>query len=160
PAAKKTPDRAEAYYHFSMAHLYEQMAREYRSTEYVNKAIEEYKLAVEADPSSDYLREELVDLYSQAGRLKDAITEAEATLQRDPKNVQMRRVLGRIYRAWLADPAQSRVNEELLKSAIEQYEKIIEQDPKDLESHLNLANLYRVAHDSVKAEKELKTALD
>ncbi len=158
--AKKAPDRAGAYYHFSMAHLYEQMAREYRSTEYVNKAIEEYKLAVEADPSSDYLREELVDLYAQAGRLNDAITEAEATLQRDPTNLQMRRVLGRIYRGYLADPAQSRVNEELLKRAIEQYEKIIGQDPKDLESYLHLANLYRVAHDSVKAEKALKTALE
>ena len=160
PSSQKQPDRAAAYYHFSMAHLYEQLAREYRSTDYVNKAIEEYKLAIQADPTSEYLSSELVDLYAQAGRLNDAVTEADAILQRDPNNVQMRRVLGRIYRGYLADPGSSRVNEELLHRAIEQYEKIIELDPKDAESYLHLANLYRVAHDSVKAEKALKTVLE
>jgi tetratricopeptide (TPR) repeat protein len=164
PAAQganhKTPDRAAAYYHFSMAHLYEQLAREYRSAEYINKAIDEYKLAIQFDPSSGYLSSELVDLYAQAGRLNDAVAEADAILQRDPNNVEMRRVLGRIYRGYLADPGQSRLNEDLLKRAIEQYEKIIELDPKDTESYLHLANLYRVAHESVKAEKVLKTVIE
>ncbi|HYM09615.1 MAG TPA: tetratricopeptide repeat protein [Bryobacterales bacterium] len=159
-SAAKAPDRAAAYYHFSMAHLYEQLAREYRSTDYVNKAIEEYKLAIQADPGSDYLSSELVDLYAQAGRLNDAVAEADAVLQRDPKNVQMRRVLGRIYRGYLADPGQGKLNEDLLKRAIEQYEKIVEIDPKDTESYLHLSNLYRVGHDSVKAEAALKKVLE
>lgn len=159
-AAKKEADRSAAYYHFSMAHLYEQLAREYRSTDYINKAIEEYKLAIQADPSSEYLSSELVDLYAQVGRLKDAVAEADAILERDPNNVQMRRVLGRIYRGYLADPAQGRLNEDLLRRAVEQYEKIIELDPKDVESYLHLANLYRVGRDSLKAEKALQTALE
>ncbi|MBI3666011.1 MAG: tetratricopeptide repeat protein [Acidobacteria bacterium] len=159
-APSKTPDRASAYYHFAMAHLYEQLAREYRSLDRLNKAIEEYKLAIQADPTSDFLSSELVDLYAEAGRLQDAVAEAESVLQRDPKNVQMRRVLGRIYRGYLAEPGQGRLNEDLLRRAIAQYEKIIELDPKDVESHLHLANLYRVNRDSVKAEQMLKKALE
>ena len=161
PAAERKPaDRAAAYYHFSMAHLYQQLAREHRSTDYFNRAIEEYKAAIAADPSSEYLSSELVDLYAQGGRLSDAVEEAESALQRDPNNIQMRRLLGRIYRGYLADPSQGRLNEDLLKRAIQQYEKIIEFDAKDLDSHLNLASLYRLAQDSVKAEKALKTALE
>jgi tetratricopeptide (TPR) repeat protein len=159
-AAEKSPDRASAYFHYSLGHLYEQLAREYRSTDHLNKAIEEYRLAIQADPSSEYLSSELVDLYANAGRLQDAVAEAEAILQRDPKNIEMRRVLGRIYRGYLADPGQTKLNEELLRRAIDQYEQIIAQDPKDLESHLHLASLYRVGRDSVKAEKALKAALD
>ncbi len=159
-AERKTPDRAAAYYHFSMAHLYEQLAREYRSMEYVNKAIEEYKLALRADPSSEYVSSELVDLYAQSGRLNDAVKEAEAILERDPKNLQMRRLLGRVYRGYLADPAQGRVNEDLLRRAVEQYEKILEQEPGDVESRLHAAALYRVSRDSVKAEAALKKALE
>lgn len=160
PAAQNKPDRAAAYYHFSMAHLYEQLAREYRSTDYVNKAIEEYKLAIQADPSSDYLSSELVELYAQADRLNDAVAEADAIIEKDPNNLQMRRVLGRIYRGYLADPRQGQLNQDLLRRAVEQYEKIIAIDPKDTESYLHLGKLYRVARDSVKAEKALKTALE
>ena len=40
PTPANKPDRAGAYYHFSMAHLYEQLAREYRSTEYVTRSEE------------------------------------------------------------------------------------------------------------------------
>jgi len=159
PGPKKT-DRAAAYYHYAMAHLYEQIAREHRSMDHVNKAIEEYKLAIQADPSSEYLTSELVDLYLMAGRLNDAVAEAETILKRDPNNIQIRRMLGRIYRGYLADPAQSRANEDLVRRAIEQYEKIIELDPKDAEAHRSLAILHRVARDSVKAEQALKKALE
>lgn len=51
------PDRATAYYHYTLAHLYSQMAdavrghdREYR--EYEGKAIENYKAALKADPQT------------------------------------------------------------------------------------------------------------
>jgi tetratricopeptide (TPR) repeat protein len=161
PAAGEKPrDRGAAYYHYSLGHLYEQLAREYRSNDHLNKAIEEYRLALQADPGSELLSSELVDLYANAGRLQDAVAEAEAVLQRDPKSLEMRRLLGRIYRGYLADPAQGKLNEELLRRAVDQYERIVAQDPKDLESHLHLAALYRVSRDSVKAEKALKAALE
>ena len=54
PAAKSTstttaPDQAAAYYHFAMAHIYEEMVAMYGKSEYANKAIDEYRLAIEND---------------------------------------------------------------------------------------------------------------
>src|ERR1035437_8663763 len=50
----KTPDRAAAYYHFALAHMYEEQVANGRS-ELANKAIEEYRAAIDADPNSAYL---------------------------------------------------------------------------------------------------------
>ena len=47
----KTPDRAAAYYHFALAHMYEEQVATYGRSELANKAIEEYRLAIEADPT-------------------------------------------------------------------------------------------------------------
>src|ERR1700761_6438961 len=54
-ATQKEPDRASAYYHFGLAHMYEEMATNYGRPEYATRAIEEYKLALDADPGSKYL---------------------------------------------------------------------------------------------------------
>ena len=45
-------DRASAYYHYTLAHMYAEMAASSgsRNSEYVNKSIENYKAAVKADP--------------------------------------------------------------------------------------------------------------
>src|SRR5215469_8670317 len=51
----KKPDRAAAYYHYALAHMYEEMVAMYGRSEYATKAIEEYRLAIEADPSSEFL---------------------------------------------------------------------------------------------------------
>src|SRR5215467_12135941 len=39
PAAKKKPDQAAAYYHYGLAHMYEEMAAMYGRSEFANKAI-------------------------------------------------------------------------------------------------------------------------
>ena len=63
PAAKaKTPDRAAAYYHFVMAHMYEEQMAAYGRSELANKAMEEYRAAIEADPTSSYLTSGLAEL--------------------------------------------------------------------------------------------------
>ncbi|MGA6986495.1 MAG: hypothetical protein WBZ01_10610, partial [Terriglobales bacterium] len=55
-AAKgKPPDRAAAYYHFALAHMYEEQVATYGRSELANKAIEEYRAAIDADPTSAYL---------------------------------------------------------------------------------------------------------
>jgi hypothetical protein len=50
----KAADRATAYYHYAMAHVY--AANAFRSgdrkAEYANKAADEYKAAVKADPQA------------------------------------------------------------------------------------------------------------
>ena len=50
-SSAKQPDKAAAYYHFMMAHMYEEMVSMYGRSDYATKAIEEYRLAIENDPS-------------------------------------------------------------------------------------------------------------
>jgi tetratricopeptide (TPR) repeat protein len=161
PAASAPPvDKAAAYYNFSMGHLYAELAGVYGNrSEYVGKAIDFYKQALKLDPGASFLFEELTDLYIQSGRLKDAVTEAEDVLKREPNNLDARRILGRIYTRMIGDTQQGKINEEMLRAAIGQYEKITAKDPKDVESWLTLGRLYRTARNSVDAEKAYSQAL-
>ncbi|MGA2575994.1 MAG: tetratricopeptide repeat protein [Bryobacteraceae bacterium] len=153
-------DKAAAYYNFSMGHLYAELAGVYGNrSEYVGKAIDYYKQALKLDPGASFLFEELTDLYIQSGRLKDAVTEAEDILKREPNNLDARRILGRIYTRMIGDTQQGKINEEMLRAATEQYEKITAKDPKDIESWLTLGRLYRTARNSVDAEKAYTQAL-
>src|SRR5208283_368455 len=71
--ATKTPDRAAAYYHFALAHMYEEQVATYGRSELANKAIEEYRAAIDADPTSAYLTSGLAELYAKTGRIRDAV---------------------------------------------------------------------------------------
>jgi hypothetical protein len=75
PQQPKKLDRAAAYYHYSLAHRFEHLAAIYGSSDYANKAIREYQLAIENDPSSDYLkaRLRLVEQFVKTGRTSDAM---------------------------------------------------------------------------------------
>lgn len=160
-AASEVDSRATAYYHFSMGHLYAELAGMYGNrSEYVDKAIEHYKAALKADPGAAFLAEELTDLYIQAGRLRDAVVEAEQMLARDPGNVEAHRILGRIYSRMIGDPAQGRLDEGMLRRAIEQFQKVTEKDPSDAEAFVTLGRLYRLAQNSVEAEKAFQKALE
>lgn len=44
-------DHASAYYHYSLAHIYAEMAGEPGGREYVDKALENYKEALKANPA-------------------------------------------------------------------------------------------------------------
>src|SRR6516162_1687324 len=133
----KVSDKANAYYNFAMGHLYAELAGAFGNrSEYTNKAIEYYRQAMKLDSAASFLSEELTDLYIQAGRIKDAVNEAEDLLKQDPNNLDARRLLGRIYARLIGDPQQTRVNEDMLHRAIEQFQKVADQDPKDVESWL------------------------
>jgi tetratricopeptide (TPR) repeat protein len=159
PAPAQRDNRAAAYYNFAMGHMYADLAAQYGYREYVDKAIEHYRAALKADPTAGYISEELTDLYIQAGKLADAVYEAEEMLKRNPQNIDARRMLGRIYSRLIQDPQQNRINEERLRQAIEQFRKITEQDAKDLDSWLMLGRLYKIAQNSVDSEKAYKQAL-
>jgi tetratricopeptide (TPR) repeat protein len=158
PAAK-TPDRASSYYHYSLAHMYEEMAAAYGRIEYANKAIDEYKKAIEADPGSEFLNAGLAELYFRTGRIRDAVLEAQEIIKREPNNVDARRLLGRIYLRTLGDTEAGSPSANILKLAIEQYEAIVRLQPNSIEDHLLLGRLYKLADDRVKAEQEFQTAI-
>ncbi len=154
----KTPDRAAAYYHFTLAHMYEEQVANGRS-ELANKAIEEYRAAIDADPNSAYLTSGLAELYNKIGRIRDAVVEAQDLIKRNPNNLEARRLLGRIYLRSLGDMQAGGGSEGVLKLAIEQYEQIIRLQPDSMDDHLLLGRLYRLNNDLQKAESEFKTAV-
>jgi tetratricopeptide (TPR) repeat protein len=158
-AAKgKTPDRAAAYYHFTLAHMYEEQVANGRS-ELANKAIEEYRAAIDADPNSAYLTSGLAELYNKIGRIRDAVVEAQDLIKRNPNNLEARRLLGRIYLRSLGDMQAGGGSESVLKLAIEQYEQIVRLQPDSMDDHLLLGRLYRLNNDLQKAESEFKIAV-
>ncbi|MCU1309511.1 MAG: Tetratricopeptide repeat protein [Candidatus Angelobacter sp.] len=156
---KKPRDRAAAYYHYALAHSYEELVALYGRSEYANKAIEEYKLAIENDPDSEFLNSGLAELYAKTSRIKDAVIEAQSIIQRDPKNVDARKLLGRIYLRSLGDLQSGTQSQEVLKLAIEQFEQIVQLEPKAIDNHLLLGRLYILNKDLLKAENEFKTAV-
>jgi tetratricopeptide (TPR) repeat protein len=157
PAAQ--PDKGAAYYHFMMAHMYEEMVSTYGRADYATKAIDEYRAAIENDPSSDYLNAGLAELYAKTGRIRDAVLEAQDILKRDGNNLEARRLLGRIYLRSLGDMQANNQSQEVLKLAIEQYEQIVKLDPRSVEDHLLLGRLYRINNELLKAESEFKIAV-
>ncbi len=160
PATKgKAPDRAAAYYHFTLAHMYEEQVATYGRSELANKAIEEYRAAIDADPTSAYLTSGLAELYAKTGRIRDAVVEAQDIIKRNPSNLEARRLLGRIYLRSLGDMQAGSGSESILKLAIEQYEQIVRLQPDSMDDHLLLGRLYRLNNDLQKAETEFKTAV-
>jgi tetratricopeptide (TPR) repeat protein len=158
--ASKAPDKASAYYHFTIGHLYAELAGAYGNRgDYLARAIENYRAAMKADPDASFLAEELSDLYVQSGRLREAVEEAEAALKANPNDVNSRRVLGRIYTRMIGDAQQGKVDETMLRKAIEQYDRISILDPKDADTLLMLGRLQKMAQNSVEAEKAYKKIL-
>ena len=140
--------------------MYEELVSIYQSTEFANKAIDEYKLAIENDPSSEYLNSGLAELYAKTGRIRDAVTEAQEIIKRDPDNLEARKLLGRIYLRGLGDLQSGTQSQEVLKRAIEQYEQIARIEPNSADNHILLGRLYRLNNDLGKAESEFKTAVN
>ncbi len=157
-AADQTPDRAAAYYHYALAHNYEEMATAYGRSEYATRAVEEYKLALNADPTSQFLNNGLAELYFKTNRIKDAIVAAQDLLKKDPNNLDAHKLLGRIYLRSLGDGEAGGPSGQVLQLAIAEYVKIVDLEPKSIEDRLLLGQLYSVSHDSAKAEEQFKAA--
>src|SRR5437016_10831941 len=125
--AQQAPvDRAAAYYHYSLGHMYADLASINGSPEYIKKAIENYKLAIKDDPQTPMLSEELSELYIQTGRLREAQSDAEEALKANPNDVNAHRMLGRIFTRQIGDSQEHRIDESMLKKSIEEYKKITE----------------------------------
>jgi tetratricopeptide (TPR) repeat protein len=161
PATKQANSpKAAAYYHYSLGHLYAEMAASYGNrSDYLNKAIDNFRLAMKEDPEADFLVEDIAELYLAAGRVKDAVEEAQSALKANPNQINAHRVLAHIYRSQIGGDGQNRANEGMVKRALEQFQIIAEKDPKDMEALIMVGGLNRMLDNSVDAEAAFKKAL-
>lgn len=159
-AVPAAPDHAKSYYHFMLARRYKELAAAYNKPEYIDRAVSEYKLAIDADPDSLFLRTELAELYSLSGHTAEGISEAEDVLKKDPDYPDAHRLLSRIYYHNL-DTGQggSGVAKESLAKAIVHLEALMRVDPSDTDSILLLGHLYRVNNQPQKAEEAFRKVL-
>ena len=156
------PNRAQAYYHLALASVYEDDAVSEGRSDEVNQAIEQYKLALNADPNSAELNDDLADLYFRVGRIHDAEVTARALLKNSPNDIDAHKLLGRIYLRQLGEGenggASASSSSNVLDQAIAEFQKIVALQPKSVEDHMVLGQLYTVKHLPDKAEAEFKTA--
>lgn len=151
------PDRASSYYHYGLARLYEDMAINAGRSDYATQAVEQYKLALDADPNSRMLQDGLADLYFKIGRIREAVTAAQDQVSKDPNDIEAHTLLGKVYLRSLGD-MQNAQSGQMLQLAIGEYEKLAQLKPNDVETHLLLGQLYGLNHDSAKAEAQFKLA--
>jgi tetratricopeptide (TPR) repeat protein len=157
PAAPPS-SRAEAYYEYTLGHLYEQKYESSNDSDYATQAIDAYKKAYALDPKSPVIGERLAEMYWKAQRVHEAISEAQEILKEDPNDVPTRRLLGRIYLRSLGD-LTSNAQSEMADRAIEQYREVFRLDPSDTESALWLSRLYRLRNQNDQAEDVLRSML-
>ena len=137
--------------------MYEDMAGSTGRQDYATRAIEEYKLALNADPTSPYLNKGLAQLYFTTGRVKDAILSAQQMIQKNPNDLDAHKLLGRIYLRSLGE-TQNAESQKMLDLSIGEFSKITELQPTDIESHLLLGQLYTLNHDSAHAREQFEDA--
>ncbi len=152
-----TQDRGSAYYHYSLARMYAEMAASNARQDYATQAIEEYKLALGVDPDSRTLQDGLPDLYFTLGRIREAVSSAQEQIGKHPDDFHAHQLLGRVYLRSLGD-MQGPQSAQMLQLAVKEYETIAQLKPDDLETRLLLGQLYGLNHDSAKAEVQFKEA--
>lgn len=156
-ASADVPNHAVSYYHYGMAKMYEDQAAQSGRQDLATQAIEQYKLALGADPNSRALQDGLANLYFRLGRIREAVAAAQEQVTRHPDDVDAHQLLGRVYLRSLGD-GQGAQSAQMLAAAIKEYETIVRLKPKDLETHVLLGQLYGLDHESVKAEEQFKAA--
>src|SRR5215469_17181246 len=156
-SASAQPDHASSYYHYGLARIYEDQAVANGRQDLATQAIEQYKLALQADPDSETLENGLANLYFRLGRIREAVSAAQEQINKHPDDVDAHMLLGHVYLRSLGD-GQNPQSGEMLQAAIKEYETIAKLKPNDVETHLLLGQLYGLAHDSTKAEAEFKAA--
>ncbi|MFB3923787.1 MAG: tetratricopeptide repeat protein [Terriglobia bacterium] len=153
-------DHSTAYYHYMLARRFRELAGINNRGDYVDRAISEYKKAMEADPDSLFLRVELAELYWRIGRIADAVKDAEAVLKINPDQADAHRLLANIYWRNLGEQQPEKVAKESLRKAIEHFEALSRLNPADSDNYLVLGRLYRLNNQPAKAEEALRKVLD
>jgi len=156
---RKDPVRADAYYNFTMGHIYEQQYEQTGAGEYASRAIDSYKKAYAVDPTSPVIGERLAEMYWKAQRVHEAVTEASEVLKRNPDDLPTHRLLALVYLRSLGDINGNNIQSETIVKAIQEYNAVHRLDPSDQEVTIWLARLYRLHNEAEKAEGVLRDLL-
>jgi tetratricopeptide (TPR) repeat protein len=159
-ASSPAPDHSAAYYHYMLARRFRELAGINNRGDFVERAIAEYKKAMEADPDSLFLRVELAELYWRMGRIADAVRDAEAVLKINPDQEDAHRLLANIYWRNLGEAQPDKVAKESLRKAIEHFEALSRINPTDNDNYLVLGRLYRLNNQRDKAEEAFRRVLN
>jgi tetratricopeptide (TPR) repeat protein len=150
-------DRSGSYYHYGLAKIYEDLATSQGRSDYATQAIEEYKLALTADPDSTFLQDGMAELYFKVGRIREAVQVAQDQIKKNPNDIDAHTLLARIYYRSLGN-LQNSAQTQMVQLATVEYETLVRLQPNNVENHLLLGQLYEIAHDSGKAEAQFKAA--
>jgi len=156
-ASTDSPNHSSSYYHYGLARVYENQAAATGRQDLATQAIEQFKLALDADPDSRMLQDGLANLYFRLGRIREAVSSAQDQINKHPEDVDAHQLLGRVFLRSLGD-GQGAQSAQMLAASIKEYETIATLKPKDLETHVLLGQLYGLNHDSLKAEEQFKAA--
>jgi tetratricopeptide (TPR) repeat protein len=152
-----TVDHAASYYHYGLAKLYEEQAVSSGRQDAATQAIEQYKMALDADPNSRILQDGVANLYFRLGRIREAVSAAQDQISKHPDDIDAHLLLGHVYLRTLGD-GQGPQATQMLQAAIKEYETIVQLKPNDLDNRLLLGQLYGLDHDTAKAEEQYKAA--
>ena len=93
--AATAPDHAASYYHYGLAKMYENQAVQSGRQDLATQAIEQYKMALDADPDSKALMDGLANLYFNLGRLwREAVSAAQEQVAKHPEDIEAHTLAG------------------------------------------------------------------
>lgn len=140
--APNSPNKGQAYFHFTRARVLDEQGQ-------WNRAIEEYKKALEFDPGNSFIYSGIAETYLRHRRVRDAVDAAEKAVQTDPNNLEAHRILGSIYTDMIGNGG--RAGEEAVDKAIREFEAISRLDPTERQAFLMLGRLYSFKNQNDKA---------
>jgi tetratricopeptide (TPR) repeat protein len=136
--------RSEAYYHFSMARLLDEGGE-------WNKALDEYKKALEIEPNNSLIYSEMAEGYWRNQRAREAVETAQKAITLDPNNLDAHTLLKDIYMTQITRQGQTPTAQNI-DLAIHEWEEIVRIDPTNRQGFLMLGRLYQAANAPEKAE--------
>ncbi|PYS50944.1 MAG: hypothetical protein DMG13_19790 [Acidobacteria bacterium] len=149
----QTNVRSQAYYHFSKARILDEQGQ-------ASQAIDEYKKALELDPSNSMIYSEMAESYLRNNRVRDAVETAEKAIRVNPDNLEAHKLLSSIYVQLIGRAnAQQPPSAETIDSAIHEFEEIVRIDPSEQQGFLMLGRLYQIKGDREKATAIYKELL-
>ncbi len=155
PSRRSSPS-ATAYFEFIRGRHLESLGQ-------IPQALEAYRLAAEADPTSAAIPAEIATLNARANRTEEATRAAGEALAIDPENAEAHWVLGTIFAAELegrVEAGRQATAKPTLDDAISHLERARPSRPLDVGLSVTLGRLYLSKRDFAKARQLLDAVLE